>query len=194
MSAFADFIDLRTAVVEQVGTSKIANIFPRLVKLAEAQLNRKLRTRNQITEATVTVASGVAPLPADFLEVLALKNANGFEYIAQTPQEVRTGVQYYFINGNNLVAPGLTGDLTLQYYAALPTITDGGLTDSNWLLQKYPHVYLYACAFEAAKNLREKELASDMGGLLERELSDVYGDDFTARYSRARVRVAGPTP
>ena len=61
--AFDDFLDLRTGVFEQIGRSDIADVFPRLTKLAEARLNRELRCREQITEATLTFSGGVASLP-----------------------------------------------------------------------------------------------------------------------------------
>ena len=45
MTAFTDFLDLQTAVIEQVARPDIADVMPRLVKLAEAGINRRLRCR-----------------------------------------------------------------------------------------------------------------------------------------------------
>lgn len=193
MTAFADLLDLRTAAVEQVGRPDIADVFPRLVALAEAGLNRKLRTRDQITSATLTLASGSVALPADFLEMIGVYNSVGQEYVQQPQQAAHMNRSYYAIDGSNLTLYGKSEDVSVQYYAKLPTITDS-MTDSNWLLQKYPGVYLYSAAYEAAKWMRDKELASDMAGLLAGEIADLRADDEHARYSRARVRVQGVTP
>ena len=65
MSAFADHLDLRTAVVEQVGSADIAEVFPRLLALAETKLNRQLRLRDQITDTPVTVTEGKIWIPPD---------------------------------------------------------------------------------------------------------------------------------
>lgn len=193
MTAFADLLDLRTAVVEQVGRPDIADIFPRLVTLAEARFNREFRLRDQITDDTLTLASGTVALPSDYLEMIGVYNAAGCEYVQQTLQQVKALDGYYAISGGNLIRKGYSGDLLVQYYAEIPTITTS-MGASNWLLSKYPGVYLYGCSFEAAKWLRDKEMAADMGGLMQTEIADARADDERARYSRARVRVAGVTP
>ena len=196
MTAFADLLDLRTAVVEQVGRADIVDVFPRLVKLAEANFNRNIRTKAQITTTTLTFASGVAALPADFAEAIGLYNARGYEYVQQPVQatQITDGTRYFYsIAGSNITVNGHDGDLTLQYYATLPTITDS-MTDTNWLLTKYPGAYLYGVSLEAAKHLRDAEMAKAYAALLRQELDDLSADDFRVRYARARVRVQGVTP
>lgn len=193
--AFTDYLDLRTAVLEQVGDTSLSDVFDRLTKLAEARLNRELRLSDQITETTLTISGGSAALPSDFLEMIGVYNGSGYEYVAQPSQANRTtGPQsYYGIEGGNLVTKGPDGDRTIQYYAAIPTLTTS-LTTTNWLLAKYPAVYLYAVAFEAAKHKRDAELAGQMGGLMNDEISAARADDDRKRYARARVRVQGVNP
>lgn len=193
--AFADFLDLRTAVLEQVGRTDIADKFPRITKLAEARLDRDLTCREQVTETTLSFVDGAAALPSDFGAAIGLYDANGLEYVQQPLQAVQSvvGRCYYAVDGANIVASGAPEDLTLQYYAKIPTIT-GSLTSTNWLLEKYPSLYLYAVSFEAAKSIRDLELAADMKALYGGELGDVEAYDARQRYSRARVRVQGPTP
>jgi hypothetical protein len=195
MAAFNDFLDLQTAVVEAVGRPDIVDVMPRLVQLAETVMNRKLRCADQITSATLTFAAGVATMPADVAEIIGLYRADGLEYIAQPLQSVRqSGTQgYYAVSGNTILTYGLDGDLTLQYYAQLPTIS-GGVTETNWLLTKYPHAYLYAVSLEAAKHIREVEMAQTFRILLDDEMQSIAGDDYAQRYARAMVRVAGNTP
>ena len=195
MTAFADYLDLRTAVLEEVKRPDIADVFDRLTRLAEARLNRALRTVDQITDATATFSSGVSPLPSDLSEVIGLYDSYGREYVQQPPQATQTIGQsgYFSVYGGNLVSAQLSGDYVLQYYAAVPTLTTS-LTTSNWLLQKYPAVYLYAVGLEAAKYLREVELAQAMQALLGMEIEEAMGADRSMRYARARVRVQGVTP
>lgn len=196
MAAFADLLDLRTAVIEHVGRPDIAEVFPRLVALAEAAFNRRLRLRDQITSASLTFASGVAPLPADFAEAIGLYDAQGYEYVAQPLQQVKiTGSgSYYAITGSQVVTFNASGNRTFEYFATLPTITDGGMTDTNWLLTKYPTIYLYGVAVEAAKYLKDVDLARATAQLLEMSYAEAESDDARARYSRARVRMSGVTP
>ena len=194
MTAFADHLDLRTAVLEMVGRTDIVDVFPRLLKLAEAYLNRQLRLRDQIASANLTVATRIAPLPADFLEVIALYDSTQVELIAQplhALEDVCPARTFYAIDGTNIRATD--GEVKLDYYARIPTIADA-ITDSNWLLQKYPSVYLYAVGLEAVKYIRDIEAIPGMKRMVEDELGEAFADDERARYSGARVRVGGVTP
>lgn len=189
--AFADFIDLRTAVIEHVKDPGIADVFPRLLAIAESRLNRTLRMRAQITSATVTFVDGRAPLPANMAEVIGLYDATGAEYVQQAVQD-RSG-RYYSIQGDELVTLAFSGDLALDFYAMIPPL-GVSITTTNWLLSKYPEVYLYAVGFEAAKQTQNADLASATKALLDGAIAEAKADDMTSRYSRARVRVYGVTP
>lgn len=191
MSAFSDYLDLRTAVVEMVGDAGIADVFDRLTKLAEARFNRDLRTRFQVSQVTLTVAEGVAALPGDFAEAIGVYDAQGREYIGQTLQMQRAGGAYYSLDGSLL--RGHDGDVTLEYYAKVPTLTER-MEASNWLLEQYPDAYLYGVSVEAAKYRRDVDGARALEAMREMAVSDIRADDSRARYSRARVRVKGPTP
>lgn len=173
MTAFADALDLRTAVVEAVGDETIVDVWPRLVSLAEAKLNRVLRTRYQIAQAIVPV-SDEAPMPADFLEMAAM--FQGTKRLVWNP------------------AYSLTpGPYLIEYYAKLPTLA-GDLTAANWLLQFYPDVYLYAVAEEAARHKRDLDLVGIMRAAKDEALMSLYSDDDRARFGQAVVRMNGVTP
>lgn len=192
--AFADLLDLQTAVIERVKNVGIADVFPQLVKLAEADFNRKLRCREQMTTTSVTIASGVADLPADFQELVGVYDGAGREYINQPVQALRP-VQnrgFYAIEGAKIKAAADEA-LTLQYYASIPTISTG-MTATNWLLARHPSLYLYAVAMQAAVYLRDDALVSALSGPLDLEFGAVDAADASSRYARARVRVAGVTP
>lgn len=194
MAVFTDLIDLQTAVVEHVQNDSVVDVMPRLVQLAEVAFNRRLRCREQITTAAITVASGVAPLPVDFEEAIGVYNGAGIEYIQQPLQAVKASqtAGYYAISGSNLVAKN-DGVLSLEYYAKIPTIS-ASMTDSNWLILKHPGLYLYGVGLEAAKYLRDVETATATASFLEMEFTAASGEDQTQRFSRARVRVQGATP
>ncbi len=191
MSAFSDYLDLRTAVVEMVGDAGIADVFDRLTKLAEARFNRDLRTRFQVSQVTLTVSDGVAALPGDFAEAIGVYDAQGREYIGQTLQMQRAGRSYYSLDGSLLRGPD--GDAALEYYAKIPTLTER-MEACNWLLEQYPDAYLYGVSVEAAKYRRDVDGARALEAMREMAVSDIRADDSRARYSRARVRVKGPTP
>lgn len=180
MTAFANTIDLRLAVSDLVGNRTISDVFPRLIELAEVDLNSRLRTRHQIDDHTLTFVSGAATLPTDFLEILSAC--------------LRSGQKRDFqITGSEMLIPGFAGDLDIQYYAKIPTLTTSPLA-TNWLLERYPNAYLYGVGLQAAKHLRNAELAVQIAGLYGEALGLIRVDDERARYSASTVQVRGPTP
>lgn len=175
-----NYVDLRFAVGDHVGSRQISDVFPRLVLMAEDDLNARLRTRYQITDATLTFDEGRSSLPPDYLEILSICPRPGMKRDHQ-------------IDGFSIRVPGYSGDATIQYYAALPTLTCSP-TACNWLLRQYPSVYLYGVGMQAAKHLRDVELAQATDQLYSYALQSLKVDDDRARYAASSVRVRGMTP
>lgn len=191
---FADYLDLRTAVIEEVGNADIADVFPRLVKMAEVEFNRRLRCREQMSETGISPVDGAVALPSDYLEALSLTTTAGTELTQQPVQaydELDYKYGFYAIDGASLLAQD--ADYTFRYYQKIPTLTTSPTT-SNWLLQKHPGLYLYAVSMEAEKHLRNVESAQALMTLREMEFAQAAAQDSTERFSRTRVRVAGVTP
>ena len=194
MAVFADLLDLQTAVVEHVGRPDIVDVFPRLVQMAEVGFSRKLRTMDQIVSTTLDYASGYGTLPTNVAEIIGLYDDNGREFIQQSVQTAgsdRTGT-YYSVSGSAVTASE-AGNLFIDYYARIPTIS-GSMAATNWLLEKHPGLYLYGVGLEAAKHIRDGDLMQVSKMALDMEYADIWAEDEAARYSRAKVRVAGPTP
>ncbi|MBX5206691.1 hypothetical protein [Rhizobium sp. NZLR11] len=190
MAAFNDYLDLRVAVAEHVGNRNISDVMSRLTQSAEATLNQKLRHREQITRATLTFTAGETPLPADFLEMISVFGAYGYNMQSGSLADVNyVGSQYYryAINGSDILINGVTGDRDIIYFAKIPTITTS-VSSTNWLLAQYPQVYLYAVGLEAAKFLRDSELTQVTQSLLDRALQDMKVDDERSRWSNGTVR------
>src|ERR1700744_6315031 len=105
MAAFADYLDLRIAVSELVGNRNITDVLDRLTQTAESWLNQKLRMREQITATTATFANGVAPLPANYLEMSAVYDSCSRPMEQTSLANIkRTGSQYfrYAVDSTNI--------------------------------------------------------------------------------------------
>ena len=196
-NAFADYLDLKVAVAEHAGNRNLSDVMDRFTLMAEAWLNQKLRAREQMTDATITFTNGVAPVPADFLEMISLFDPQGCALVAGSIADTKwPNSQYrrYAIDGSTVLMYGLNGDSrNISYYQSLPTLTTSSST-TNWLLTKYPHVYLYAVGMEAAKFLRDANLSQATSTLLTAALADMKVDDDRARWSNATVRPAMVMP
>ena len=194
MSAFLDYTDLRIAVAEQVGNRNISDVLDRMTKTAEAYFNRELRCVEQLTVATLAFTAGVAPVPADFIEVMFLADAHGLPMPASVRGVAKPYSRGYTVTPQGIYIDGLDGATReLEYYAKLPSLTDT-LTPSNWLLQKSPNAYLYAVSLEVAKWLREIEQAAGFAQLLEAELSSLRWSDVRGRYGSSVITTAGRGP
>lgn len=197
MAVLADYLDLRLAVADHVGNREIADVLPRLVRQAEGRLNQTLRLRWQIASAQLAFMAGLAPLPADYLEMLNVWAAPAQPMRAGTLADVAGPCSQwdaFAIDGANVRIYGLDGvTRACDYYAALPTLT-AGPTASNWLLERYPDVYLYAVALAAATHLRDAELVQATQPLLAAAMEAMASDDERARWSQAVVRPRMVTP
>lgn len=178
MAAFMNALDLKMSVSDHVGNRSISDVFPRLVEMAEADFNSRLRTRHQIVDATMTFDDGISPLPPDFMEILRVGPHH-------------SGSRSFQIDGFNMIIPGFSGDLAMQYYGKLPSLT---CSPTNWLLRQYPSLYLYGVALQAAKHLKDMETAVATSSLYAEALQLLRIDDERARWSAATVRVNGLTP
>jgi hypothetical protein len=196
MVAIANYGELRAALSDHVDHRNISTVLPRLVQTAESMLNRELRTRFQITSATVTFVDGEVTLPADFLEMVHVFGLNGYQYRSGPLSDAqRWGSQFsrYSIGSAGMSIKGFSGDRQIEYFAALPTLTTSSVT-TNWLLTRYPDVYLYAVGVEAAKYLKDATLLEISKQLLADAMRSLKVDDDRARWSNTTVRVQGATP
>lgn len=182
MTAIHNYIDLRLAVSDLVGNRNISDVFPMLVQMAESDLNSRLRTRQQIGEATVTFEDGISPLPPDFMEVIAIRNGLGCKIHPA-----------YEVDGFNMTIRGFSGDLDIRYYCRLPSLTSSP-TSTNWMLARYPAVYLYGVGLQAAKFLKDVGLAQAIDQLYGSALGSLDRDDYRSRWANQVVRVQGATP
>jgi hypothetical protein len=172
-SSDVNYSDLLVDVGEYSGRNDIAAVFPLLLRLAEAKLNRNLRTSYQETTVALPMVNGVATLPVDFLEARAY-TSDGATF------------SRFVISGNTITASDpWTGDLTTTYYAKLPPLSVSNPT--NWLLDLDYNVYLYALAVEVGIWSKNAELAKAAESMRDSAISTVMLNDENARWGRARV-------
>lgn len=196
MAAFADALDLKFAVADHVGNRSISDVWPRLVQMAETQLNQRLRTLWQVKDATLDFSDGAADLPADFLEMLSVYGIVGSQLHSGPRGDQRlpgTSFSTYSIGDGKIYIRGYGGDRDIQYYAKIPTLSSS-LSATNWLLERYPETYLYAVALQAAKWLKDVDLAQATDQLYGYAIQAIKIDDERARWGNGVVRVQGITP
>jgi len=159
--------ELATAVTNWSARADLASRIPEFVALAEAKLNRMLRTPEMETkDAAFSIASEYVAVPVGFLAVRSfhLNNATKDVLTYMDPDtqsqyyDATAGVPKFFaIVGANFrfgPVPNTTSLATLVYYTGLTTVSTGGAA-VNWLLTAHPDVYLYGSLLEMAGYIQD---------------------------------------
>lgn len=171
MMAISTYSELQSAIADYLNRTDLTSVIPTFISLAEAKLNRELRTRDMLVRSTATSSNEFVAVPTDFLEDYSLE----LDMTNQGPQpplayigpleakslkanKITGKVRYYtIIDGafEMLPAPQLAVDVILTYYAKIPSLSNTQTT--NWLLTKSPDLYLYSSLLEAMPYLKDEQ-------------------------------------
>lgn len=187
--ALANLSDLKTRVADYLARpfDDIATEFASAVEMIESELNTDpdFRVAEMEKIVSVPVANGVATLPSDFIELRNVTNSNN-------------NLGSYYLSGFSLVFPSSDPNdsgisiVTVLYYASLPPLVNDA--DTNWLLTKYPQIYLYGILSELGFWLVDATQITAFGAKYTQSLEKLRGADRNKRWGGASVIVSGPTP
>lgn len=171
MATITDYGSLKAHLADTLNRDDLTSVIPQFVEFAMADLNRKLRVRQQMVRAQGDVFSGndKIRLPANFL---AMRNIQvntdpirGLEYA--TPErmdELRQSYNggangepvYYTVMGDNIFVvptPDGTYQLEIGYYRDIPTLTSD--SDTNFLITDHPDLITYGSLMHSAPYLQD---------------------------------------
>lgn len=180
--AITNYGELKSAIADWLDRSDLTARIPDFVSFAEARIHygsaqgpmmlEPVRLRAMETEVDLTITSGRATLPVDFLEgrriVFLSDPAQVIELIApelfwRMDAGLSTGTPVRAtIEGGDLIlspSPDTSNDVQLTYFAKFAGLSLD--TDTNWLLQNAPDVYLFAALVEAAIYTRNRQAADE---------------------------------
>jgi hypothetical protein len=159
---------LKSSVADWLNRTDLTAVVPDFISLAEAQIERTLRTRQMIVRATAAIDTEYSAVPADFLETKSIKlNTNPVTALAfdsidamdlmKSTRYLSPGKPQYFsiVGGQIRVLPVPDNSYTaeLTYYAKLTKLSS--TVSSNWLLASSPDVYLYGSLMQASPYLKD---------------------------------------
>lgn len=126
--------------------------------LATADINRRLRVRQMITEVTQATLT----LPADFLEAETVKVADVLYVPSHEGAQARGDGGTFSVNGGSLLLNPADSapDLYLRYYAKLDELESDTTND---VLTAYPDVYMFGWMFSHARLARDESGVSAWG-------------------------------
>jgi len=202
--ALANYGDLKTRIADFMFDAGIVDTEAAdIVTLSQAMLNTTLRSREMVTSVDLSPTAGVFTLPTDYAQwrmvVEKASQRRPLEYITmEEAEEVYpdrpSGLgQYFTITGSSLrVFPTITNDINFVYYARLGAFASDSATD--WLLTRYPHVYLCAGQMVAAEFIKDDAEYAKHAAALERYISMIHGQDDAAEIASAGLHIQSITP
>jgi len=155
----------------------------------------------QIDATITTDADGIAPLPADFVRFVALRqpargnlNLVPWETLGNYNPANSGGVPAYCaIEGDRIkAAPIYAGNLSLTYVAKLTGLSSNSPT--NWLLNRAPQVYFFALMGQCAAYEEDATRAAIYEQRWRGALASLGLQSMVAQHGRSRYVARGPTP
>jgi hypothetical protein len=168
--ALTTYTELKTSLADWLNRSDLTSVIPDFISLAEAQIERQLRTRQMIVRANASFAAAAeyGTVPDDFLETKSIKlNTNPITYLSfqtidamdqlSNTTYLSSGKPLYFsVVGNQfrlLPIPDGAYTAELVYYSKLTKLSSTVAT--NFLLTQAPDIYLYGSLLQAAPYLQD---------------------------------------
>jgi hypothetical protein len=195
--AIASHSDLVTAIATFAWRSDDAGFLaaiPTFIGLAEERFNRELRVRWMEASETITITDGEGDLPDDYIVYRnVVAGTCPLEAVEPTWMQKKgfSEGSFFSVSGNKIrvYAPGT---VVLDYYQRIPAL--GCDTTSNWLLEKYPSLYLYGSLLEAAPFMMDDQRVGLWGGMFDKAMAGLVSEDQGAKYANIAARTSGPTP
>ena len=188
--ALTTYTELKTSIGDWLNRSDLTTAIPDFISLAEAQIERTLRTRQMIVRANASFDAQYGAVPSDFLETKSLKLTStnpqtplSFLSIDALDNEAAnytaSGKPKFFgvVGGQFRIVPTPDANYTteLTYYAKLTKLSSS--VASNWLLSSSPDIYLYGSLLQAAPYLQDDARIQTWATLYERALNDLQTAD-----------------
>ena len=164
------YAELKTAIANYLNRSDLTSDLDTFIDNVEAELNRRLRTKDMIKRATATADSQYLTVPTDWIEAINVEiTSNDFSPLFQQSIEsldvyrksnnnsVGQPVYFAMVDDSIELAPTPDGEYTLQltYYAKISALSD--TNTSNFVSVSHPDVYLYGALKHASIFLMEDE-------------------------------------
>lgn len=191
------FAELSTAVANWQSRSDLTSRIPEGIALAEAKINRKLRTKDMETKNTsFSITGEYVAVPTGFGGVktfyLSASPKKPLELMGDNEMTKRysttTGKPgFYNVQGSNFrfaAPPDQTYTATLVYFLQVPALTASATT--NWLLTSHPDAYLYLVNAEMCAFAKDWASASNWEAMGYKILDEIVG------ISNQDKRASGP--
>jgi hypothetical protein len=194
--SFSNYSALQTTIASYLGRTDLTAMIPTFITLAEARLQRELRTRPMLKSATATMTGGdnTIGLPTDFLEMrdlftqgnprmpVSYMSPSAFTRNARATESGRP-VDYSVIGSEMNFAPIPDGAYVLEmlYYYKPDVLSTSNA--SNVFLANYPDLLLYGSLAQAEPYLMNDARLATWASLYASTLELIATSDDSSEYN-----------
>lgn len=173
MATITSYATLQAAIADYLNRQDLTAQIPMFIQFCEADLNTRLRCREQIVRAEATSDNEYVQLPSDWLEAVNLQIVDGtspLRFVTMDEADIINRERRYpyvaaysLMDGAIELVPPPAADVAIEmvYYSKIPALSDSNT--SNWLLTKAPDVYLYGALTHAAPFLVDDQRVAVFG-------------------------------
>jgi hypothetical protein len=194
------YAELKTAIANYLNRSDLTSDLDTFIDNVEAELNRRLRTKDMIKRATATADSQYLTVPTDWIEAINVEiTSNDFSPLFQQSIEsldvyrksnnnsVGQPVYFAMVDDSIELAPTPDGEYTLQltYYAKISALSD--TNTSNFVSVSHPDVYLYGALKHASIFLMEDERIPMFTQQFEKALEEMRLEQEKAAFGKGSL-------
>lgn len=187
-----NYAELQTTVADWLHRADLSGVLPTLIMLAESRINRDLRIDEMVKVVAGSMTDSTITLPNDFRQIKGLLvNDKPLTYVSNLESHSIPQSAVYTVMGDKVkVYPKTLGaDYELVYYASVEPLSADNPT--NWLLAKYPDVYLYAVLLESAPYIKDNEAAEVWAIAYGNAIRTVAEQDLVAKHGDAGLVIRG---
>lgn len=197
--ALDSYDNLKTAIAAWLwrpnDTDLTAQI-PDFILLAEAEMNRRIKSRRKTIRAEASISAEFSDLPSDYdspisFVIESTDPVTRLTYIdpdeavrlkSTTYQTSGPPVHYSIVGDEFEIIPApdstYTGEMT--YRQKIPALSASN--SSNWVLVNHPDIYLYGALIHAAPWMKDDPRVATWGALHERAMSSLETDNTLSEF------------
>lgn len=177
--SLSDYTSLKASITDWLHRSDVsasAGVVDDFIDMAEAEFGLTLRTRSMEAQTDIAMSGGYLNHPSDWVGWKRLVRMDGGRQVDLEPApneyldvvgDGTSGVsKYYAVRGNRTYFNRTTNyTIRTLYYQAVPALSTSNTT--NWLLTKFPQLYLAEAMKQAGIYLEDDALATKWGAIAE---------------------------
>lgn len=187
--------ELEAAIALWLDRSDLTAEIPGFIDLLEGQLNRQLRSERMVCRTRATTAKGFTALPDRWLEAISIRLpevADKRKLVYKPPHELidlyygelADTPRFYTILGREIqVAPEPNAATVVEMVYYKKIVLGTADSDTNWLLEEAPDVYLFGALTMANAYLKHDERVQTWADRLSNAMTELNNMAMRNQYS-----------